>query len=160
MTKPREATSIEAAVMAVFHHLGTANVARLVDRGEGTIRHWTDPDHDGRPTVQQCILMDAACIENGIRPPLMTAYLAQLKQVGRLAEKPVGDLLMENLELSESVGALHGLVRESRDLGGQGGIGITPNEAARLNKGVRTVQAQLDDVRAAIASAVRQGRRK
>lgn len=160
MTKPREATSIEAAVLAVIHHLGSDTVARLVDRGEGTVRHWTDPDHDGRPTVQQCILMDAACIERGIRPPLMTAYLAQVKQVGRLAEQPVGDLLMENLELSESVGLLHGLVREARDIGGQGGIGITGNEAARLNKGVRIVQAQLDDVKVSITSAARLGRRK
>lgn len=160
MTKPRDDNSIEAAVLAVIHHLTIGVLAKLVDRGEGTIRHWTDPDHDGRPTIQQCILMDAACIERGIRPPLMTAYLAQVKQVGRAAEQPVGDLLMENLELSESVGMLHGLVRQARDIGGQGGVGITANEAARLSKGVRIVQAQLDDVKSSIALAARQGRRK
>ena len=88
MTKPREETSIEAAVLAVIHHLGIDDVARLVDRGPGTIRHWTDPDHDGRPTMQQCILMDQACVERGIKPPLLTAYLAQIGK-GKYFAKPV-----------------------------------------------------------------------
>lgn len=160
MTKPRDESSIEAAVLAVIHHLGIGTVARLVDRGEGTVRHWTDPDHDGRPTAQQCILMDLACAERGIKPPLLSAYVAQMKAAGRAAEPAVGDLLLESLDLSESVGKLHGLVRMTRDLNSPGGLGITPNEASVLNKAVRVVLSEVEDVKNAISQAVKTGKRR
>nr|WP_298685270.1 hypothetical protein [uncultured Dongia sp.] len=159
MVRLRDAASFEAAALAAIHFLGAEQVAAIADRGTGSVRNWTNPDHDGRPTIHNCLQIDAACLAAGNEPPFLSAYAEQLKLVGRGDDPKLRGVMFEALELGEAVGGFHGLVCRANDLGSDEGASISPTENAALTKALKVAQKQLDDVRAAIAKAAKNGRK-
>lgn len=158
MTMTRDAASFEAAALASIHYLTAAGAAAVVDKGIGSVRNWTNPDHDGRPTIHNCLQLDLASIAAGHEPPFLTAYVEQIKLAGRAQDPKVQSLMVEALQLSESVGAMHGLVTRAKDIASESGSAISANEASALSKAAKRVQAELDDIKVAIRRAQRASR--
>jgi hypothetical protein len=77
MTKPRPASSIEAAVLEAIRLIGSEKASEATGRTAQTIRDYSDPERPGQITLAQAIQLDAACFaQNGSRP-LLTAFCLQ-----------------------------------------------------------------------------------
>jgi hypothetical protein len=152
MTKPRDPSSFEDAAMVVARDFGPAEAAKIVQRGEKTIRNWTDPDKDGRPTVHQALDLDVVHLRQFGNAPFLTAYVAQLKERAPDSEhqRMVGELLAEALDIPVEAGRLLDLVRQAVSVDSPGGKKLSAAERAALQKKLKHVRDELDDVEAAI----------
>lgn len=82
MTKSREPTTFEDAILRIVDRIGWAAAADVVGKGERVIRNWSDPDMDRRPDIDECLKLDAAYLAagGGNPPPLASVYLARLQR--------------------------------------------------------------------------------
>lgn len=80
MTKAREPTTFEDAILRIVDRIGWAAAADVVGKGERVVRNWSDPDMDRQPTIDECLLLDAAYLAagGGTPPPLFSVYMARL----------------------------------------------------------------------------------
>ena len=84
MTKAREPTTFEDAILRIVDRIGWAAAADVVGKGERVVRNWSDPDMDRRPDIEECLKLDAAyqAAGGGHPPPLASVYLARLDRAG------------------------------------------------------------------------------
>lgn len=82
MTKAREPTTFEDAILRIVDRIGWAAAADVVGKGERVIRNWSDPDMDRRPDIDECLKLDAAYLAagGGNPPPLASVYMARLER--------------------------------------------------------------------------------
>jgi hypothetical protein len=154
MTKLRTPETFEEAIAQIAAGIGTKECAYLVERGDSTIRMWSNPDQDGRPTLHQAIKLDIAHAAkfNG-RAPILEAYVARLREAGFSRE--VGDALTESLALPKAIGDLIEAVVRVTDAKSEGGRKISANEASSLLARLRAARRELDDVEAAVRKATK-----
>jgi len=146
--------------MQILSRLGVDFAAQIVDRGPSALRKWSDPDADGRPTLHQAVLLDAAHLARHGAAPFLQSYLKQLQAMTEAAPRAVEDLTVEVLDVPDQVGQLVRLVRTFAASHSEGGAAITATEAARLDAAIRAARAELDDVEAAVAKARKEALRR
>lgn len=79
MTKVRAPLSFSLAITAVVSVIGWDQAATLTRRAKRTVRHWSESDRKGTPTLDQAIALDRAHMEaGGDFPPILESYARQL----------------------------------------------------------------------------------
>jgi len=80
MTKAREPTTFEDAILRIVDRIGWAAAADAVGKGERVVRNWSDPDMDREPTISEALALDAAyrAAGGGNPPPMAAVYMARL----------------------------------------------------------------------------------
>lgn len=109
MTKLRAPLSFSLAVTTVAGLIGWQEAARITGRAVRTVRHWSESDRHGVPTLDQAIALDSAFIaKGGGFAPILESYARQLDvamvdvvgcRVG-LAE----DIAMASRETGDAIG--------------------------------------------------------
>ncbi|MGW8202614.1 hypothetical protein ACWGM0_08700 [Sphingomonas bisphenolicum] len=79
MTKVRAPLSFSLAITTVVGVVGWAKAGRITGRANRTLRHWSESDRRGTPTLDQAIALDRAFIESGgDYAPILESYARQL----------------------------------------------------------------------------------
>lgn len=82
MTKIRAPLSFALAITTAVSVIGWDAAARITRRARRTVRHWSESDRNGTPTLDQAIALDRACMEaGGGFPPILESYARQLDVV-------------------------------------------------------------------------------
>jgi hypothetical protein len=152
MTKPRDPSSFEEAALIMARDFGAVEAGRLVDRGPAALRHWSDPDHDGRPTIHQAAQLDIAHAKAFGTTPFLHAYVAQLNEGApeAMRSRAVGDLLSEAMDVPIGTGELLATLKSVRLPQSPGGKKISAAERAAIQKQLKRLRDEIDDVEAAL----------
>jgi len=79
MTKLRAPLSLSLAFMTVVDRIGWAAAASITGRAVRTVRHWSESDKKGTPTLDQAIALDRAFIlAGGGYAPILESYARQI----------------------------------------------------------------------------------
>lgn len=82
MTKPRDPVSFSMAVTTVAGLIGWEEAARVTGRKVRTVRHWSESDNGGTPTLQQATALDRAYIAaGGGYAPISESFARQMEVV-------------------------------------------------------------------------------
>ena len=114
MTKMRVPDSFEEAALETVRLLTAQEAAKVAGLSPQTLRDYSDADRPGRPTLQTALALDTSCYEATGRAPFFESYTRQLAARTRSNARPVGDVLVEALDLPGAVGRLLDLIRRSR----------------------------------------------
>ena len=80
MTKLRPPVSVEDALDRVVGRIGLAQAAQVVEKQQGTLRKWSDPDKPNEITLSAAFKLDAAYLASGGGcAPFLTIYEALLE---------------------------------------------------------------------------------
>lgn len=152
MTKVRDPRSFEEAALAVARDFTAPVAGKFVDRGDATIRRWTDPDKDGQPTIHQALRLDVEHLKAFGTAPFLQAYVAQLQERApeAMRTRSVGDLFSEAMDLPVEAGKLIDLLRRARGAQSAAGTELSAAEKAALQKGIKQLRDEIDDVEAAL----------
>jgi len=152
VTKVRDPRSFEEAALAVARSFGAAAAAKFVDRGDATIRRWTDPDKDGQPTIHQALRLDVEHLKAFGTAPFMQAYVAQLQERAPAAmrSRSVEDIFSEAMDVPVEAGKLIDLLRRARGARSASGARLSVSEKAALQKEIKRLRDEIDDVEAAL----------
>ena len=60
MTKPRAPYTLADAVTEIIGAVSVDLCAHALERSTGLLRQWADPDNGAKPSMAQCIVLDAA----------------------------------------------------------------------------------------------------
>ncbi len=92
MTKARDPSTFEDAILRIVDRIGWAAAADAVGKGERVVRNWSDPDMDRQPTIDEAMALDAAYLSaGGGEPPLMAVYGRRLD---RLVQAPANSAVL------------------------------------------------------------------
>lgn len=79
MTKVRAPLSFSLAITTVCGKVGWEAAAKVTGRSIRTVRHWSESDRHGTPTLDHAIALDRAFIEaGGDHGPILSCYALQL----------------------------------------------------------------------------------
>jgi methionine aminopeptidase len=79
MTKTRAPLSFSLAITTVAGVIGWQTAARITRRSVRTIRHWSESDRHGAPTLDQAIALDRAYVAaGGAMAPILASYMLQM----------------------------------------------------------------------------------
>lgn len=80
MTKARDPSTFEDAILRIVDRIGWTAAADAVGKGERVVRNWSDPDMDRQPTIDEALALDTAYMAagGGEPPPMMAVYLTRL----------------------------------------------------------------------------------
>jgi hypothetical protein len=79
MTKARAPLSFSLAITTVCGRIGWKTAAAVTGRSIRTVRHWSESDRHGAPTLDQAIALDRAYVEaGGDFAPILASYSLQL----------------------------------------------------------------------------------
>jgi hypothetical protein len=79
MTKTRAPLSFSLAITTVAGVIGWQTAARITRRSVRTIRHWSESDKHGTPTLDQAIALDRAYVAaGGAMAPILASYMLQM----------------------------------------------------------------------------------
>ena len=150
MTKWRNPYGGDSAMVEIIHALGDLGAAEIVNRTDGLIRQWADPDNEAEPKMfSQALYLDIAFVNKTGKPaPLLNAYRSQLERYARHDPIPVDSVEQESLDVAAAAGDLCRHVREARQDGK-----ISREEARRLLKHCADLDREVREVRQ-IAEAV------
>lgn len=157
MTKMRVPDSFEEAALETVRLLSAQEAAKVAGLSPQTLRDYSDADRPGRPTLQTALALDTAAYEATGRAPFFESYTRQLASRTRRSPRPVGDVLVEALDLPGAVGRLLDLIRRSRAVESPRGRGITASESGAIMKAIKLQRRELDDVEAAVVAATEEG---
>jgi hypothetical protein len=107
--------------------------------------------------MQTALALDTAAYEQTGRAPFFESYTRQLAARTRRSPRPVGDVLVEALDLPGAVGRLLDLIRRSRAVESPRGRSITASEGSAIMKAIKLQRRELDDVEAAVVAATDDG---
>lgn len=157
MTKIRPPGSFEDATLDVLRILGVTNAAKTANLSPKTIRDYSDPDRDGRPTLAKSVLLDAACMAKVGRAPYLEAYMRRLAQSTSESPRAGGDILAEALDVPGAIGRVLDIIRKSRAPNSPNGVNLSPNEAFQILHEIKSPRQELDDLEFAVLSATKSG---
>jgi hypothetical protein len=82
MTKAREPTTFEDAILRIVDRIGWAAAADVVGKGERVVRNWSDPDMDRQPTIDDALKLDIAyrAAGGGEPTPMLAVFMARLER--------------------------------------------------------------------------------
>jgi hypothetical protein len=103
------------------------------------------------------LALDTSCYEATGRAPFFESYTRQLAARTRSNTRPVGDVLVEALDLPGAVGRLLDLIRRSRAVESPRGRSISASESGAIMKAIKLQRRELDDVEAAVVAATEDG---
>jgi hypothetical protein len=152
VTKPRDPSSFEEAALVIARDFTPVEAGKIVERGEATIRRWTDPDKDGQPTIHQALRLDVEHRKAFGTAPFLQAYVAQLNERApdAMQARDVGDLLSEVMDVPVGTGALVALLKQVRAPDRRLGRSLARPSAPRSRKQLKRLRDELDDVEAAL----------
>lgn len=79
MTKVRDPLTFSLAITTITGLIGWKAAARVTRRAVRTVRHWSESDKRGLPTLDRAIALDRAFIEaGGGYAPILESYARQL----------------------------------------------------------------------------------
>lgn len=82
MTKAREPLTFSLAISSIAELIGWKTAARVTRRAVRTVRHWSESDRRGLPTLDRAIALDRAFIAaGGGYAPILDSYARQLDVV-------------------------------------------------------------------------------
>ncbi|MFC0206411.1 hypothetical protein [Novosphingobium soli] len=111
MTKPRAPLSFSLAITTVCGRIGWQAAAGVTGRSIRTVRHWSESDRHGTPTLDQAIALDRAFVEaGGDHGPILACYglqldVAMVDAIGSRAEL-AQDAALFSREAGDAVGRI------------------------------------------------------
>lgn len=79
VTKLRTPLTFSRAITTIAGTIGWQEAARVTRRAVRTVRHWSESDRHGTPTLDQAIALDRAFIQaGGGYAPILQSYARQL----------------------------------------------------------------------------------
>lgn len=79
MTKMRAPVSFSLAITTICGRIGWTAAAKVTGRSIRTVRHWSESDRHGTPTLDQALKLDRAFVEaGGDHGPILSSYALQL----------------------------------------------------------------------------------
>ena len=79
MTKLRAPLTFSQVITCIAGRIGWKEAARLTRRAMRTVRHWSESDRRGLPTLDRALALDRAYLEaGGEYPPILESYARQL----------------------------------------------------------------------------------
>lgn len=137
MTKAREPSTFEDAILRIVDRIGWAAAADAVGKGERVIRNWSDPDMDRQPTIDEALKLDAEYLNaGGGAAPLMSVYAARLDR----AAAPAAD----SAEIAAAVGAA------AKEVGEAIAAGVAAAQPGASRKAKVVAEKEVDDGIAAL----------
>jgi hypothetical protein len=137
MTKMRVPDSFEEAALETVRLLSAQEAAKVAGLSPQTLRDYSDAATG--------------------RAPFFESYTRQLAARTRRSPRPVGDVLVEALDLPGAVGRLLDLIRRSRAVESPRGRSISVSEGSAIMKAIKLQRRELDDVEAAVVAATEDG---
>lgn len=122
--KSRHPMTLSGAVLEAIALIGVAGVAAAVDRSDGLVYQWSNPDMPAKPDWLQALAIDRACIAAGHTPPLHAL-------AGRLLDAPQHHAPLPMLERVAALSAAQGDVARAVVEGLRDGR-ISAHEKARI----------------------------
>ncbi|EIZ77792.1 hypothetical protein WSK_3803 [Novosphingobium sp. Rr 2-17] len=134
MTKVRAPLSFSLAITTVAGLIGWQAAAKITRRSVRTVRHWSESDRKGTPTLDQAIALDQAYMRaGGDHAPIRAAYELQLgvaladviacraalAQDIALATRESGEALshcIEAMQPGASPATIHRAIAETQDV--------------------------------------------
>lgn len=105
MTKPRAALAFGQAITRIAGLIGWEEAARIVGRKERTVRHWSETDRKGSPTLEQAMQLDVAYIAaGGEGAPILDSYALQIEVMSANALACLQELADDIAEASREAG--------------------------------------------------------
>ena len=152
MTKPRDPSSFEEAALIMARDFTPEGAGKIADRGPAAVRHWSDPDHDGRPTIHQALKLDIAHAQAFGTTPFLDAYVAQLEEAAPEAKRSraVGDLIAETMDVPVGTGELVALLKSVHLPTSPAGRKVSAAERAAIQKQLKRLRDEISDVEAAL----------
>lgn len=116
MTKAREPSTFEDAILRVVDRIGWAAAADAVGKGERVVRNWSDPDMDRRPDIEEALALDKAyqAAGGGDPPPMLAVYLTLIDRHQARAADPAEIAIATGLAAKESGEAIAAAVIASQ----------------------------------------------
>jgi hypothetical protein len=100
MTKLRAPLSFSLAITTIAGSIGWKSAARVTRRAVRTVRHWSESDRRGSPTLDQAIALDRAFIQaGGGYAPILQSYARQL-DVAMIESVACRNALAEDIALA------------------------------------------------------------
>jgi hypothetical protein len=110
VTKLREPLSFSLAITTIIGRVGWADAGRITRRANRTLRHWSESDRKGTPTLDQAIALDRAYIAaGGGYAPILESYARQLNvtlSASMACHAALGeDIAAASRETADAIGA-------------------------------------------------------
>jgi hypothetical protein len=84
MTKAREQMTPEHAITVIAALITWEGAAEAVGKTDRAVRHWSDPDVDRCPCLQDCIALDLAYLKaGGSEAPLLKVYMRRIEEAAQ-----------------------------------------------------------------------------
>lgn len=149
--KLRHPQTLAGAVLEAVAAIGVDGVAHAVERSDGLVYQWSNPDAPAKPDWHQGLAIDRACIAAGHAPPLhgLATRLLAIPEghTARPLLERLAAITAEQGDLARAITAAH---RDGR---------ISPAEQARIASQalelLRVVQDILADVSPRVAAGLR-----
>lgn len=125
LQKIRQPDGFPGAISLIAVTVGWDSCAAAVEKSEGLVRQWADPDQDALPSIAQAAKLDALYVASTGKPGPIGALLVEMTKAGQVDEaKSLPDRL---IEMHGEVSDVHNAVRE-----GMADGKVTKRERAKI----------------------------
>jgi hypothetical protein len=100
VTKLRAPISFALSIRTIVEYVGAKEAARAARRAARTVRHWSESDRKGLPTLDRAIALDRAFLAaGGGYAPILESYARQL-EIGLVDQVACRAALAEDIALT------------------------------------------------------------
>jgi len=125
LQKIRQPDGFPGAISLIAVTVGWDSCAAAVEKSEGLVRQWADPDQDALPSIAQAVKLDALYVASTGKPGPIGALLVDMTRAGHVNEvKSLPDRL---IDMHGEVSDVHNAVRE-----GMADGKVTKRERAKI----------------------------
>lgn len=152
--KKRMPNTIEDAVTIVIGSIGAEAAGEVIGKSASLIRKMADPDVSFCPSLEQAMMLDAACHAGGGGMPLFALYKRAMQHAAAGGEAPTSAERLDRamLSLTASVGEVAGALRAATAEDSDAGAALSVNERADIAAQTRQLRGELDKMEAALGA--------
>lgn len=111
LQKIRQPDGFAGAIALIAITVGWDSCAAAVEKSEGLVRQWADPDQDALPSVAQAMKLDALYVASTGKPGPIGALLVEMTKAGQIVDaKSLPERL---IDMHGEVSDVHNAVREA-----------------------------------------------
>lgn len=142
--KQRNPYTVCGGVRLAIDKMTACGVGRVVGKSGSLVSKWSDKDEDAKPSIYQCIQIDAAYEAAGHgKGPVLAAALAEVSALSD-SSRPVARCLNEDIvDMASNLGSAADRIREA-----WADRSLTPNERCEVETALHTLAMSIDACRA------------
>lgn len=125
--------------------LTTEEMGKAAGVGVSSAQKWMNPTTLQMPSLQQCVLIDKACLKVANEAPINQFYSSEIGQLS--APQPTAKTLgREMLEVMAATGNLAGEVQLAEEKHASSGRPMSPNTAVSILQQAENVAREIQDI--------------